>query len=165
MRTEELRRLLLIFPLYFHRITSPTTPLVIVIGFIDGTKSLSQLYQRRRMVDCGPYLTLMTEDAPQRDYPFHLVFNSLRWVRRTGASWRWMPLTCRPGRSSISSPGAGSKPASSSPSSMRKGKKAHPAVDTLGPLLASCVATADEPGRAQVSFVILILKNVAQVFA
>jgi hypothetical protein len=26
----------------------------------------------------APYLTLMTEDAPQRDFPLHEVFNGLR---------------------------------------------------------------------------------------
>ena len=38
-----------------------------------------------------PYLTLMTEDAPQRDYPLREVFNGLRWIVRTGAQWRWLP--------------------------------------------------------------------------
>lgn len=38
-----------------------------------------------------PYLTLMTEDAPQREYPLREVFNGLRWIVRTGAQWRWMP--------------------------------------------------------------------------
>jgi len=39
----------------------------------------------------NPYLTLMTEDAPQRDFPLREVFNGLRWIVRTGAPWRWMP--------------------------------------------------------------------------
>jgi transposase len=39
----------------------------------------------------APYLTLMTEDAPQRDFPLREVFNGLRWIVRTGAPWRWMP--------------------------------------------------------------------------
>jgi transposase len=38
-----------------------------------------------------PYLTLMNEDAPQRDYPLREVFNALRWLVRAGASWRMMP--------------------------------------------------------------------------
>ena len=38
-----------------------------------------------------PYLTLMTEDAPQREYPLREVFNGLRWMIRTGAPWRMMP--------------------------------------------------------------------------
>lgn len=28
----------------------------------------------------APYLTLMTEDAPQREYPLRAVFNALRWI-------------------------------------------------------------------------------------
>jgi transposase len=39
----------------------------------------------------APYLTLMTEDAPQRDYPLRDVFNGLRWMARGGSSWRMMP--------------------------------------------------------------------------
>lgn len=39
----------------------------------------------------APYLTLMREDAPQRDYPMREVFNGLRWIIRTGAQWRFMP--------------------------------------------------------------------------
>jgi transposase len=39
----------------------------------------------------APYLTLMTEDAPQRDFPLREVFNGLRYIIRTGAQWRWMP--------------------------------------------------------------------------
>ena len=30
----------------------------------------------------APYLTLMTEDAPQRDYPLREVFNGVRWLAR-----------------------------------------------------------------------------------
>ncbi len=37
------------------------------------------------------YLTLMREDAPQRDYSLREVFNGLRWIMRTGAQWRMMP--------------------------------------------------------------------------
>ena len=39
----------------------------------------------------APYLTLMTEDAPQRDHPLREVFNGARWIARTGAQWRLMP--------------------------------------------------------------------------
>jgi len=38
-----------------------------------------------------PYLTLMTEDAPQREYPLHTIFNALHWIVRAGAPWRMMP--------------------------------------------------------------------------
>jgi transposase len=39
----------------------------------------------------APYLTLMIEDAPQRDFLLREVFNGLRWIVRTGAQWRLMP--------------------------------------------------------------------------
>jgi transposase len=39
----------------------------------------------------APYLTLMREDAPQRDDPLREVFNGLRWLVRTGAEWRLLP--------------------------------------------------------------------------
>ena len=35
-----------------------------------------------------PYLTLMTPDAPQREYDLREVFNALRWLARAGAGWR-----------------------------------------------------------------------------
>jgi transposase len=38
-----------------------------------------------------PYLTLMTEDAPQREHDLREVFNAMRWVVRTGSPWRYMP--------------------------------------------------------------------------
>jgi transposase len=37
------------------------------------------------------YLTLMTQDAPQRQYPLREVFNGLRWLVRAGAAWRMLP--------------------------------------------------------------------------
>ena len=46
----------------------------------------------------APYLTLMTEDAPQRDHSLRQVFkvkpllgNGLRYIVRTGMQWRMMP--------------------------------------------------------------------------
>ena len=39
----------------------------------------------------APYLTRMTEDAPQRDHDLREVFNALRWVVRTGSPWRYIP--------------------------------------------------------------------------
>jgi transposase len=40
---------------------------------------------------CAPYLTLMNEEAPQRDYPLRDVFDALRWLVRSGAPWRYLP--------------------------------------------------------------------------
>jgi len=39
----------------------------------------------------APYLTLMREDAPQREHELREVFNGLRWLVRSGAGWRMMP--------------------------------------------------------------------------
>jgi len=39
----------------------------------------------------APYLTLMREDAPQREHSLREVFNGLRWMVRTAAPWRMMP--------------------------------------------------------------------------
>jgi transposase len=40
---------------------------------------------------CVPYLTLMKEDAPQREYSLRELFNALRWLVRAGCPWRLMP--------------------------------------------------------------------------
>jgi transposase len=40
---------------------------------------------------CAPYLTLMTEDAPQRKYSLRELFNGLRWLVRAGCPWRLLP--------------------------------------------------------------------------
>ncbi len=39
----------------------------------------------------APYLTLMREDAPQREHSLREVFNGLRYIVRTGMQWRMMP--------------------------------------------------------------------------
>lgn len=39
----------------------------------------------------APYLTLMTENAPQRVHSLREVFNGLRWLVRAGAPWRMLP--------------------------------------------------------------------------
>jgi transposase len=39
----------------------------------------------------APYLTVMTPDAPQRSHDLREVFNSLRWLVRTGSPWRYLP--------------------------------------------------------------------------
>lgn len=38
-----------------------------------------------------PYLTLMREDAPQRQHALRELFNGLRFIARTGLQWRSMP--------------------------------------------------------------------------
>lgn len=39
----------------------------------------------------APYLTLLPEDAGQRTYNLREVYNALRWIVRTGATWRMIP--------------------------------------------------------------------------
>jgi len=38
-----------------------------------------------------PYLTLMREDAPQRDHSLRDVFDALRYVVKTGCQWDFLP--------------------------------------------------------------------------
>ena len=40
---------------------------------------------------CAPYLTLMKEDAPQRDYSPRAIFNAMRYMVRAGCPWRMIP--------------------------------------------------------------------------
>jgi transposase len=44
-----------------------------------------------------PYVTLMREEAPQREYSLRAVCNALRWIGRTGAPWRMLPHDFPPG--------------------------------------------------------------------
>ena len=44
----------------------------------------------------SPDLTLMREDAPQREHALREVFNGLRYVVRTGMQWRMMPNDLSP---------------------------------------------------------------------
>jgi transposase len=39
----------------------------------------------------APYLTLLREDAPQREHSLREVFNGLRFIARSGATWRMLP--------------------------------------------------------------------------
>lgn len=39
----------------------------------------------------SPYLTLLSQEAGQREHSLREVFNGLRYVVKTGAPWRWMP--------------------------------------------------------------------------
>ena len=47
---------------------------------------------------CAPYLTLMDEKAPQREYPLRAVFDALRYFVRAGCPWRMMPHDLPPWR-------------------------------------------------------------------
>ena len=39
----------------------------------------------------APFLALMREDAPQREYSMRDLFNALRYVAKTGCQWRYLP--------------------------------------------------------------------------
>ncbi len=40
---------------------------------------------------CAPYLTLMKEEAPQREHSLRAVFNAVRYMVRGGIPWRMIP--------------------------------------------------------------------------
>ena len=40
---------------------------------------------------CAPYLSLMKEDAPQRDHSSRELFNGVRYMVRAGCPWRMIP--------------------------------------------------------------------------
>ena len=40
---------------------------------------------------CAPYLTLMKEQAPQREHTLRAVFNAVRYMVRAGCPWRMIP--------------------------------------------------------------------------
>lgn len=56
----------------------------------------------------APYLTLMNEEAPQREHSLREVFNGLRWMVRAGSGWRLMPHDLR-GQPCTNKRNAGSK--------------------------------------------------------
>ncbi|MFO0962148.1 MAG: IS5 family transposase [Phycisphaerales bacterium] len=39
----------------------------------------------------APNLTLMREDAPQREHSLRDIFDALRWMARSGSPWRYLP--------------------------------------------------------------------------
>src|SRR5829696_4841164 len=43
----------------------------------------------------APYLALVREDAPQREYDLREVFNGLRWIVGTGSARRWSTISAR----------------------------------------------------------------------
>src|SRR5262249_50204878 len=49
-----------------------------------------------------PYLTLMREDAPQREYALRDVFNAVRYVVKTGCQWDFLPHDFPPPASAVS---------------------------------------------------------------
>ena len=87
-----------------------------------------------------PYLTLMTENAPQREHSLRELFNALRYVIRYGIAWRAMRSTPQSGQR-----------AGYDGAKRKRGSKVHLAVDTLGHLLALHVTPADVGDREAVA--------------
>ena len=56
----------------------------------------------------APYLTLMTEEAPQRDFSLCEVFNGLRWMVRAGGLHGVHPPARRPTQRVTQNAGLGS---------------------------------------------------------
>jgi transposase len=100
----------------------------------------------------APYLTLMTEAAPQRDYPLREVFNALRWLARSGAQWRMLPNDLPPWSAVYQQTQRWLKAGvfESLVHDLRMLLR-EIAVDTLGHLLALLVTPANEQDRAQVA--------------
>src|SRR6266853_542009 len=115
----------------------------------------------------APYLTLMREDAPQREHDLRDVFNALRWMVRSGSPWRYLANDLREllrmVRGRAPDPSAAvidSRTLQSTPESghragydgakRKKGSKIHVAGDTLGHLLALHVTPADKQDREEV---------------
>src|SRR5215210_892862 len=119
---------------------------------------------------CVTYLTLMKEEAPQREHALRAIFNALRWMVRAGCPWRLLPHDLPPWtavpQQTLRWIKAGcfeamahdlrmvlrelSARASHDGHKRRQGSKVHIAVDTLGHLLALKVTPANAQKRAQV---------------
>ena len=115
----------------------------------------------------SPYVTLMSEDAPQRVHPLRELLNGLRHAAKVGCDWRSSPhglrellrleegenatpsATILDGRVLRPTPESGHR-AGYSGAERTKGSKAHLAVDTLGRLLALHVTPADVDERKAV---------------
>jgi transposase len=63
----------------------------IKLGMNEKRKSYPSDVSDEEWSFCVNYLTLMTEEAPQRDYPLREVCNGLRYLVRTGGAWRMLP--------------------------------------------------------------------------
>src|SRR5262245_21598913 len=56
-----------------------------------GRKAYSSDVSEAEWELVAPYLTLITEYTPQRDYSLREVSSGLRWIVRSGSSWQMMP--------------------------------------------------------------------------
>jgi transposase len=108
-----------------------------------------------------PYLTLMREDAPQREYALRELFNALRYVVKTGCQWRFLPHDFPPWTAVYQQARRwnDARAFEAAAHDLRQlirlatkhGSKVHAAVDSLGNLLALVATPANEQERAQVA--------------
>jgi transposase len=92
---------------------------------------------------CAPYLTLMTEDAPQRAYPLREVFNGLRWLARTGAPWHMLPHDLPP-------PGPRLRAAARDVGRFAFPRLRYPAAPPCAPVdHAKCLTRSSDPDMSQ----------------
>jgi len=63
----------------------------LLLNWKDGRKAYPRDVSDEEWAFVAPYLTLMREDAPQRDYSGREAFNGWRWIIGSGAQWRMMP--------------------------------------------------------------------------
>ncbi len=61
------------------------------LGMTKARKSYPSDVSEEEWAFCAPYLTLMKEQAPQREHSRREVFNGLRWFVRAGGPWRMLP--------------------------------------------------------------------------
>ena len=60
------------------------------LGMTNERKAYSSDVTDEEWAFCVNYLTLMKEDAPQREHSLRELFNGLRWLARAGSPWRLM---------------------------------------------------------------------------
>lgn len=63
----------------------------IKLGMNEKQKSYPSDVSDEEWSFCVSYLTLMKEEAPQREYRLREIFNALRYLVRMGGVWRMMP--------------------------------------------------------------------------
>ena len=61
------------------------------LGMTKARKSYPSDVSDEAWAFCAPYLTLMKENAPQREHSLRELYNGLRWFVRAGCPWRMMP--------------------------------------------------------------------------
>jgi len=73
------------------RLEAPQQDLAVIIHRMSTRKPYPSDVTDEEWQLVVPYLTLMDEKAPQRSHDLRDIFNAMRWLLRTGASWRMMP--------------------------------------------------------------------------